>query len=103
MAYRIDLSGRVAFITSASGRQDVAEDDNFVFDTNVKGAFFVAQAVGKRLRARASGSVPGTFRGGRTVNFASVVGLRVLPQIGVYGMGHFVNGAVIAADDGCAA
>src|SRR5206468_5909389 len=62
------------------------EDYDYVFDTNTKGAFFVAQEVGKRMLARAKGSAPGTFTGGRIVNIASMAGLRVLSQIGVYCM-----------------
>ena len=66
---------------------DVTEEDyDYVFDTNTKGAFFVAQEVGKRMLARAKGSAPGTFTGGRIVNIASMAGLRVLGQIGVYAM-----------------
>lgn len=66
---------------------DVGVDDyDFVMDTNVRGAFFVAQEVGKRMLARARGSAPGTFIGGRIVNIASMAGLRVLSQIGVYSM-----------------
>ena len=66
---------------------DVSADDyDFVMDTNVRGAFFVAQEVGKRMLARARGSAPGTFIGGRIVNIASMAGLRVLSQIGVYSM-----------------
>jgi NAD(P)-dependent dehydrogenase (short-subunit alcohol dehydrogenase family) len=66
---------------------DVTEEDyDYVFDTNTKGAFFVAQEVGKRMLARAKGSAPGTFTGGRIVNIASMAGLRVLSQIGVYCM-----------------
>ncbi|WP_442975197.1 SDR family oxidoreductase, partial [Salmonella enterica] len=61
-------------------------DYDFMFDTNVKGAFFVAQEVGRRMVARAKGAAPGTYTGGRIVNIASVAGLRVLPQIGVYCM-----------------
>ena len=39
---------------------DVTEDDfSYVFDTNVRGAFFVAQEVGKRMLARAKGEAPG--------------------------------------------
>ena len=39
---------------------DVSEDDfDFMFDTNVKGAFFVAQEVGKRMLARAQGRSAG--------------------------------------------
>lgn len=62
------------------------EDYDYVFDTNTKGAFFVAQEVGKRMLARAKGSAPGTFTGGRIVNIASMAGIRVLGQIGVYCM-----------------
>jgi NAD(P)-dependent dehydrogenase (short-subunit alcohol dehydrogenase family) len=49
-----------------------------------RGAFFVAQEVAKRMIARAKGAAPGTFTGGRIVNIASMAGLRVLSQIGVY-------------------
>ena len=145
MSYQIDLSGRVALITGASGglgeqfaktlskagaavvlasrRTDrlmalrahieaeggdahvvaldvtdlasikaaiahaVTEDDyDFVLDTNTKGAFFVAQEVAKRMLARAKGQAPGTWVGGRIINIASMAGLKVLPQIGIYCM-----------------
>jgi len=62
------------------------EDYDFVMDTNTRGAFFVAQEVGKRMIARSRGTAPGTFTGGRIVNVASMAGLRVLGQIGVYCM-----------------
>lgn len=66
---------------------DVTENDyDYVMDTNTRGAFFVAQEVGKRMLARARGAAPGTFIGGRIVNIASMAGLRVLGQIGVYAM-----------------
>ncbi|HOM13418.1 MAG TPA: SDR family oxidoreductase [Rubrivivax sp.] len=66
---------------------DVGPDDyDHVMDTNTRGAFFVAQAVGKRMIARSLGAAPGTFIGGRIVNVASMAGLRVLGQIGVYAM-----------------
>jgi NAD(P)-dependent dehydrogenase (short-subunit alcohol dehydrogenase family) len=66
---------------------DVTPDDfDYVMDTNVRGSFFVAQEVGKRMLARARGAAPGTFTGGRIVNIASMAGLRVLSQIGVYAM-----------------
>jgi NAD(P)-dependent dehydrogenase (short-subunit alcohol dehydrogenase family) len=66
---------------------DVTPDDyDLVFDVNARGAFFVAQEVGKRMIARAKGAAPGTFTGGRIVNIASTGGLRVLSQIGVYAM-----------------
>jgi len=63
------------------------EDYDYVFDTNTKGAFFVAQEVGKRMLARAKGAAPGTFTGGRIVNIASMAGLKVMGQIGMYCMG----------------
>ncbi|MEN9396589.1 MAG: hypothetical protein RLZ81_1119 [Pseudomonadota bacterium] len=67
--------------------QDVSlEDYDYVFNTNVKGAFFVAQEVGKRMLARARGAAPGSYTGGRIVNVASMAGLRPFPQIGVYAM-----------------
>jgi NAD(P)-dependent dehydrogenase (short-subunit alcohol dehydrogenase family) len=62
------------------------EDYDHVMDTNTRGAFFVAQAVAKRMIARSKGEAPGTFTGGRIVNVASMAGLRVLGQIGVYAM-----------------
>ena len=66
---------------------EVTENDyDDVFDTNTKGAFFVAQEVGKRMIARAKGAAPGTFTGGRIVNIASMAGIRPLTRIGVYAM-----------------
>ncbi len=61
-------------------------DFDYVMDVNTRGAFFVAQEVGKRMIARSQGSAPGTFIGGRIVNVASMAGLRPLSQIGVYAM-----------------
>lgn len=62
------------------------EEFDFVMDTNARGAFFVAQEVAKRMIARSKGEAPGTFTGGRIVNIASMAGLKVLGQIGVYSM-----------------
>ena len=56
-------------------------DFDIVLDTNLKGAFFVANEVARRMIVRAKGQAD--FRG-RIVNIASVAGLQVLPQIGVY-------------------
>jgi NAD(P)-dependent dehydrogenase (short-subunit alcohol dehydrogenase family) len=64
-----------------------ADDYDFMMNTNVRGAFFVAQEVAKRMIARAKGTAPGTYTGGRIVNIASVAGLRVGSRIGVYCMG----------------
>ncbi|GAB4475276.1 MAG: SDR family oxidoreductase [Burkholderiaceae bacterium] len=60
-----------------------AVDFDHVFGTNVKGAFFVAQEVAKRMIARARQQQD--FRG-RIVNIASVAGLKAVPQIGLYCM-----------------
>ncbi|HEU4620982.1 MAG TPA: SDR family oxidoreductase [Burkholderiaceae bacterium] len=62
------------------------ESYDFVMNTNTRGAFFVAQEVAKRMIARANGTAPGGVKSGRIVNIASVAGLRVVPQIGVYCM-----------------
>jgi NAD(P)-dependent dehydrogenase (short-subunit alcohol dehydrogenase family) len=83
----IDILVNNSGVSTTQRIQDVAEEDyDFVFDTNVKGAFFVAQEVGKRMLARARGAAPGTYTGGRIINIASMAGLKVLPQIGVYAM-----------------
>ena len=83
----IDILVNNSGVSITQRLQDVAPDDyDYVFDTNVKGAFFVAQEVGKRMLARAQGAAPGSFTGGRIINVASMAGLKVLPQIGVYCM-----------------
>ena len=83
----IDILVNNSGVSTTQRIQDVNEDDfDYIFDTNVKGAFFVAQEVGKRMLARAKGAAPGTYTGGRIINIASMAGLRVLPQIGVYSM-----------------
>jgi NAD(P)-dependent dehydrogenase (short-subunit alcohol dehydrogenase family) len=63
-----------------------ADDYDHIMGTNTRGAFFMAQEVAKRMIARSKGLAPGTFTGGRIVNVASMAGLRVFPQIGVYCM-----------------
>ena len=83
----IDILINNSGVSTTQRVQEVQEEDfDFVFDTNVKGAFFVAQEVGKRMLARAKGQAPGTFAGGRIINIASMAGLKVLPQISVYSM-----------------
>ena len=83
----IDILVNNAGVSVASRLLDVQpEDFDLMFDTNVRGAFFVAQEVARRMIARSRGAAPGTWAGGRIVNIASMAGLRVLPQIGVYAM-----------------
>lgn len=54
------------------------QDYDYVTDTNCKGAFFVAQAVGRSMIARKCS--------GRIINVSSVAGLRVVSQLGIYGV-----------------
>jgi NAD(P)-dependent dehydrogenase (short-subunit alcohol dehydrogenase family) len=81
----IDILVNNSGVSTTQRIQDLTEEEyDFIFDTNVKGAFFVAQEVGKRMLARARGAAPGTYTGGRIINIASMAGLKVLPQIGAY-------------------
>lgn len=83
----IDILVNNSGVSTTQRIQDVGSGDfDFVFDTNVKGAFFVAQEVGKRMLARSQGAAPGSFTGGRIINVASMAGLKVLPKIGIYCM-----------------
>ena len=83
----IDILVNNSGVSTTQRLQDVSPDDfDYIFNTNVKGAFFVAQEVGKRMLARATGAAPGSYTGWRIINVASMAGLRVLPQIGAYCM-----------------
>lgn len=83
----IDILINNSGVSATQRLQETTIDDfDYMFDVNVKGAFFMAQEVAKRMLARATGSAPGTYTGGRIINVASVAGLRVLQQIGVYCM-----------------
>ena len=83
----IDILVNNSGVSTTQRLQEVSPQDyDFMFNTNVKGAFFVAQEVAKRMLARAQGSAPGNYTGGRIVNVASAAGLRVFPHIGVYCM-----------------
>ena len=83
----IDILVNNSGVSTTQRIQDVGEDDfDYIFGTNVRGAFFVAQEVGKRMLARSRGAAPGSFTGGRIINIASMAGLKVLPQIGAYCM-----------------
>ena len=83
----IDILINNSGVASTQRLVDVSPADyDFMFDVNTRGAFFVAQEVGKRMIARSKGAAPGTFTGGRIVNIASMAGLRVSNGIGVYCM-----------------
>lgn len=83
----IDILVNNAGVGGGQKLSEVTPDDfEYLFDTNAKGAFFVAQEVGKRMLARAKGAAPGTFTGGRIVNIASMAGLKTVSGLGVYGM-----------------
>ena len=83
----IDILVNNSGVSTTQKLLDVTPHDfDFVFDTNTRGAFFVAQEVAKRMIARSRGAAPGTFTGGRIVNVASMAGLKALSQIGVYAM-----------------
>jgi NAD(P)-dependent dehydrogenase (short-subunit alcohol dehydrogenase family) len=83
----IDILVNNSGVSTTQKLTDVTpEDYDHIMGTNTRGAFFVAQEVAKRMIARSKGEAPGTFTGGRIVNVASMAGLRVLSQIGVYAM-----------------
>ena len=83
----IDILVNNSGVSMTQKVQDVSPKDfDLVFDTNVRGAFFTAQEVGKRMLARAMGTAPGTFSGGRIINVASTTGLRAVPKIATYAM-----------------
>ncbi len=52
-------------------------DFDLIMDTNLKGAFFVAQSVGNRMVKRGSG---------RIINISSGSGISPMPRLGVYAM-----------------
>ncbi|HYF58609.1 MAG TPA: SDR family oxidoreductase [Burkholderiaceae bacterium] len=80
----IDILVNNSGVSTTQRLVDVTPDDfDFVFDTNTRGAFFVAQSVARRMIARAKDE---PNRPARIVNVASMAGLKVLAQIGVYSM-----------------
>jgi NAD(P)-dependent dehydrogenase (short-subunit alcohol dehydrogenase family) len=80
----IDILVNNSGVSSTQRLVDVTpEDYAFVMDTNQRGAFFVAQETAKRMIARTKGDATLQHR---IINIASVAGLRVLSQIGIYCM-----------------
>ncbi len=83
----IDILVNNSGVGAAHKLVDVTPDDyDEIMNTNARGAFFMAQEVAKRMIARSSGAAPGNFTGGRIINVASMLGLKVLPRVGVYAM-----------------
>jgi NAD(P)-dependent dehydrogenase (short-subunit alcohol dehydrogenase family) len=81
----IDILVNNSGVGSTQRLEDVTPADFAdVFDTNVRGAFFVAQEVAKRMMMR-SGKGKGK-PAYRIINIASAAGLRPFPQLGVYSM-----------------
>lgn len=87
-AGEIDILVNNSGVSTTQRLLDVTPADyDFVFDTNTRGAFFVAQEVARGMVARnrsAQGEAVG--RQARIINIASMAGLKVLSQIGVYCM-----------------
>ncbi len=78
----IDILVNNSGVSATSRLIDVRpEDYDFIFNTNTRGVFFVAQAVARRMLMRAKDQPE---RHARIVNIASMAGLKVLSQIGVY-------------------
>lgn len=78
----IDILVNNSGVSSTGRLLDVTpEDYAHVMETNLRGAFFVAQETAKRMVARSKGDPRLQHR---IINIASVAGLRVLPQIGMY-------------------
>ena len=84
----IDILVNNSGVSTTQKLVDVTDEDyDFVFDTNTKGAFFVAQEVAKRMIARSRGSANDALpRQARIINIASMAALKVLSQIGLYCM-----------------
>ena len=73
---RIDILVNNAGLGPENPAEDVIEADfDLTFDVNVKGLFFVSQAVGRKMMAQGSG---------RIVNLSSQAGLVALPGEAIY-------------------
>jgi NAD(P)-dependent dehydrogenase (short-subunit alcohol dehydrogenase family) len=82
-AGKIDILVNNSGVSTTQRLVDVTPlDYSFMFDTNVRGAFFVAQEVAKRMMRHGMSGKPSY----RIINIASTAAQRPLPQIGVYAM-----------------
>jgi NAD(P)-dependent dehydrogenase (short-subunit alcohol dehydrogenase family) len=81
----IDILVNNSGVSTTQRMQDVTEEDyDFIFDTNVRGAFFVAQEVGKRMLARAAARRRAPSPADASSTSRRWPACKVLPQIGVY-------------------
>lgn len=75
----IDILVNNSGVTVPNAMHRISEEDyDFVLDTNLKGAFFMAQAVAKSMIRRKSG--------GRIINISSTLSHRVIGQLSIYCM-----------------
>lgn len=76
----VDILVNNSGVSAPKPIKDISEEDyDFVLDTNLKGAFFVAQAVGNQMIAR-------NCTDGRIINISSTLAHRVIGQVGIYCM-----------------
>jgi len=88
LAGEIDILVNNAGVSHAGRLIDVQPADyDAIFDTNTRGAFFVAQAVARRMIARATRAASAeAMPASRIINIASMAAFEVLSRIGVYAM-----------------
>ncbi len=74
----IDILVNNAGVSVAKRPEDCDRDDyDFIMETNLDGPWFCSQTVGKRMIARGEG--------GKIINIASLIGLRPLGKLALYG------------------
>ena len=79
---RLDILVNNAGVNRVQWAEDVTEENwDLVLDTDLKGAFFMSQAAGRHMIARAKAD----DRGGRIINVASQMGLVGYHQRAAYG------------------
>lgn len=84
----VDILVNNSGVSTTQRLSDVrVEDYDFIFNTNTRGAFFVAQSVAKTMieRAKLAPNLE-AMPASRIINIASMAGLEVLSMIGVYCM-----------------
>ncbi|NCW01154.1 MAG: SDR family oxidoreductase [Betaproteobacteria bacterium] len=84
----IDILINNSGVSTTQRLTEVTESDyDYIFNTNTRGAFFVAQTVAKSMIERAKQATSfETMPASRIINIASMAGLEVLSMIGVYCM-----------------